>query len=54
MPISRRTLLAATLSMPAIARAQTLPAFRLGVLTDLSGAYRDNSGPTSVLAAKLA
>ena len=54
MTISRRALLAASLSMPAIARAQTLPHYRLGVLTDLSGAYRDNSGPTSVLAAKLA
>ena len=31
-----------------------MPTLRLGVLTDLSGAYRDNSGPTSVLAARLA
>lgn len=51
---TRRTVLAASLALPAVARAQALPAFRLGVLTDLSGAYRDNSGPTSVLAAKLA
>ena len=34
------------------ARAQgTVPTFRIGVLTDLAGQYRDNSGPTSVLAA---
>jgi branched-chain amino acid transport system substrate-binding protein len=31
--------------------AQGLPTIRIGVLTDLSGQYRDNSGPTSVLAA---
>ena len=36
------------------ARAQDLPTLRLGVLTDLSGPYRDNSGPTSVLAARQA
>lgn len=56
---TRRNVLSASLALPflatpGIARAQALPAFRLGVLTDLSGAYRDNSGPTSVLAAKLA
>jgi branched-chain amino acid transport system substrate-binding protein len=33
------------------ARAQAPANIRLGVLTDLSGQYRDNSGPTSVLAA---
>ena len=31
-----------------------MPRFRVGVLTDLSGQYRDNSGPTSVLAAQQA
>ena len=36
------------------ARAQGLPVLRIGVLTDLSGQYRDNSGPTSVLAARQA
>jgi branched-chain amino acid transport system substrate-binding protein len=37
------------------ARAQTTtPTIRVGVLTDLSGQYRDNSGPTTVLAAKQA
>ena len=55
-PIGRRPLLglAAVLATPGIARAQSLPLLKLGVLTDLSGAYRDNSGPTSVLAAKQA
>ena len=54
--LGRRPLfgLAAALAMPAIARAQGLPLLKVGVLTDLSGAYRDNSGPTSVLAAKQA
>src|SRR5215475_9866836 len=36
------------------ARAQAKPLIRLGVLTDLSGTYRDNTGPTSVAAAQLA
>jgi branched-chain amino acid transport system substrate-binding protein len=60
MAISRRTLLQTSLVAPAAlaplrARAQTaMPLLRLGVLTDLSGQYRDNSGPTSVLAAKQA
>ena len=53
MQLPRRSLLtgAATLAAsPGWAQA-ALPAFRIGVLTDLSGQYRDNSGPTSVLAA---
>lgn len=64
MPISRRNLLGHSLLAPAIlapgflarpARAQgTMQTLRIGVLTDLSGQYRDNSGPTSVLAAKQA
>ena len=55
--LSRRNILIGTLASPALlsaARAQDLPTLRLGVLTDLSGQYRDNSGPTSVLAAKQA
>ncbi|MEA2740261.1 MAG: branched-chain amino acid transport system substrate-binding protein [Acetobacteraceae bacterium] len=36
------------------AQAQSTPTVRIGVLTDLSGQYRDNSGPTTVLAAKQA
>jgi branched-chain amino acid transport system substrate-binding protein len=58
MPLSRRVLLtsAAALSAAPVmrARAQTRPVIRLGVLTDLSGTYRDNTGPTSVAAAQLA
>ena len=58
MSIARRTMLtgAAALSAAPIlrARAQAKPLIRLGVLTDLSGTYRDNTGPTSVAAAQLA
>jgi branched-chain amino acid transport system substrate-binding protein len=52
MPLSRRGLLGATAglgSLPLLrARAQTKPTISVGVLTDLSGTYRDNTGPTSV------
>ena len=69
MPISRRSLLGRSVLghgalmgaalWPKGPRAQkalagALPTLRVGVLTDLSGQYRDNSGPTSVLAAKQA
>ena len=58
MQLTRRGLLgsAAVLgSAPIIhARAQSRPVIKLGVLTDLSGTYRDNTGPTSVAAAQLA
>ena len=55
MTLTRRSMLAASAAAAAApARAQGLPAIRIGVLTDLSGQYRDNSGPTSVLAAKQA
>ena len=58
MPVSRRLLLggAAALSAAPImrARAQGKPSIKLGVLTDLSGTYRDNTGPTSVAAAQQA
>jgi branched-chain amino acid transport system substrate-binding protein len=59
MDLSRRTLLgsAAALSTAPLvrpARAQGKPVIKLGVLTDLSGTYRDNTGPTSVAAAQLA
>lgn len=37
-----------------VARAEELPLFRIGVLTDLSGLYADVSGPGSVAAARLA
>ena len=57
MTLSRRGLLgsAALSSVPLIrARAQGRPVIKLGVLTDLAGTYRDNTGPTSVAAAQLA
>ena len=54
MLLSRRSALAATAAAVAtplgLARAAE-PLVRIGVLTDLSGQYRDNSGPTTVLAA---
>jgi branched-chain amino acid transport system substrate-binding protein len=58
MSISRRGLLgsaAALSSVPLMrARAQGKPGLKVGVLTDLSGTYRDNTGPTSVAATQLA
>ena len=58
MPLARRTLLAGAAALGAApivrARAQSRPVIKLGVLTDLSGTYRDNTGPTSVAAAQLA
>jgi branched-chain amino acid transport system substrate-binding protein len=57
MHLSRRKLLYATAlsAAPVLrARAQARPVIKLGVLTDLSGTYRDNTGPTSVAAAQLA
>jgi len=60
MAIGRRSLLLDSVLLgmalpPARSRAEAaLPVLRVGVLTDLSGQYRDNSGPTSVLAAKQA
>src|ERR1700722_379212 len=58
MPLARRTLLASTAALGAApilrARAQSRPVIRFGVLTDLSGTHRDNTGPTSLAAAQLA
>jgi len=56
MSVTRRKLLgsalaataAAPLASPRRARAQQAPVLRLGVLTDLSGPYRDTAGPGSV------
>ena len=52
MQVSRRLLLggaAALSTVPLLrAHAQAKPKIRLGVLTDLSGTYRDNTGPGSV------
>ena len=58
MRILRRKLLGSAAALSAapilVARAQARPKIRIGVLTDLSGTYRDNTGPTSVAATKLA
>ncbi len=60
MQITRRSLFGTSLLMSAAAASRRanaqggLPTLRVGVLTDLSGQYRDNSGPTSVLAARQA
>jgi branched-chain amino acid transport system substrate-binding protein len=52
MAISRRGLRGGTVALSAApiarVRAQGKPVIKLGVLTDLSGTYRDNTGPTSV------
>jgi branched-chain amino acid transport system substrate-binding protein len=59
MNIDRRGLMTRGVAAGALlgsgrAWAQRQPLLRVGVLTDLSGQYRDNSGPTSVLAARQA
>ena len=60
MTISRRTLLGSAAAAGALAsplrraRAQARPKIRILVMTDLSGTYRDNTGPTSVGASRLA
>ncbi|MCA3341722.1 MAG: ABC transporter substrate-binding protein [Roseomonas sp.] len=56
MQVSRRNILAgaaATGALPlSLARAQAANTIRIGVMTDMSGTYRDNTGPTSVAAAR--
>jgi branched-chain amino acid transport system substrate-binding protein len=58
MQASRRTILSAAtaLGLTPIARprAQGRTKLTIGVLTDLSGTYRDNTGPTSLAATQLA
>jgi branched-chain amino acid transport system substrate-binding protein len=58
MPASRRAVLSAAIAATALplrlARAQPADIIRIGVLTDLSGNYRDVTGPTSVICAQLA
>jgi len=58
MITTRRRLIGAaagSAALPLVAvRAQGRPKIRIGVLTDLSGTYRDNTGPTSVAASALA
>ncbi len=49
MILTRRTLMAATAaSLPLVARAQTRPVIKIGVLNDMSGPYRDATGMGSV------
>jgi branched-chain amino acid transport system substrate-binding protein len=58
MKIDRRTFVgggvAAIISAPRLARAQAAKTVRIGVITDMSGIYRDVSGPTTVACAQLA
>ncbi|MDE2005844.1 MAG: ABC transporter substrate-binding protein [Rhodospirillales bacterium] len=59
MILSRRHLMgagAAALALPTSlpARAAARPKIKLGVLVDMSGPYRDDTGPTSVACTKLA
>jgi len=55
---SRRALLGASATLPLIgatsARAQAANTIRVGVLTDLSGTFRDLNGPNTVAATRLA
>ena len=54
--LTRRALVGAAVVLPAAARAQGArrQTIRIGVLTDMSGAYRDNTGPTSAVCARQA
>jgi branched-chain amino acid transport system substrate-binding protein len=54
--LSRRLLLGSAAAAPLIgpASAQTQPTIRIGVLSDMSGPYRDISGPNCVSAARQA
>ncbi|ONG55988.1 ABC transporter permease [Pseudoroseomonas deserti] len=58
--LGRRRLFAAAAAFPASAvfarhgQAQGAPTIRIGVLTDMSGAYRDTGGPTSLACAQQA
>ena len=54
MTPTRRTVLGAALLAPLAARAQARPVLRIGVLTDLTGPYRDTGGLTSIACARQA
>ena len=55
MILPRRAILGGALAAPfGRARAEAAPVLRLGVLTDLSGPYRDVSGPYAVMATRMA
>ncbi len=55
MTLSRRTLIGSAAALPILggrrARAQGASTLKVGVLTDLSGTYRDAGGPVSIAAA---
>ncbi len=50
MGLTRRTLLAAAATVPAVARAQATPTLKIGCLTDMSGPYKDLAGPGAIAA----
>lgn len=53
--LARRTLLGTTLLAPIAARAQSkAPPLRIGILTDLTGPYRDTGGLSSIACARQA
>ena len=52
--IKRRHLLTCAAALPFAARAAARPVIKVGVLTDLTGPYRDISGPLSVACTRLA
>lgn len=56
MPMSRRALLAtaAATALPVLPARAEKPTLKIGVLTDLSGPYKDLAGPGAVDAARLA
>lgn len=58
MKLSRRSLVGNVAALSTVSlrkvRAQGRPMISVGVLTDLSGTYRDNTGPTSVACAQQA
>jgi branched-chain amino acid transport system substrate-binding protein len=60
MELSRRALLGTgavasfATAVPRLTRAQAATSIRIGVMTDMSGTYRDNTGPTSVACTRIA
>jgi branched-chain amino acid transport system substrate-binding protein len=60
MNLTRRALLGTgatagvVTSLPRLTRAQAANTYRIGVLTDMSGTYRDNTGPTSAVCVRQA
>ena len=46
--LTRRSLIASAAMVPAVARGQSAPVLKVGVLTDMSGPYKDPSGPGAI------